>query len=364
MPAKQEGGKLLGEGSYGCVFDKPLKCVVKKKGERVRSSTKARNVGKITTPEEAYLEFSMTEHMRQVPNADNYFVLINEVCTPMSRANQTEPDLKKCEMLKDIPITETRQLTMPFAGRPLLFVPRNIKSLDFFSIGQQLLEAGALLLTSGVVHGDLHWMNIMIQKPKKMKIIDFGVAWRPEALTLSNVYELRRVFTPESILSPDFIYVSGIQSKLSERTTLESIEKKTITLTFIEKVFGISKRGQINSLERFVHSSKAIREQNWFFYYKLYWSKMDAWMIGIVLTALYIDLSMDPEFEELPEYKTKSRTCLKALEGLVKMDAGIRFDAIEALEIWAPDSPVLKQKEVVDWLQEQKKVRAGLEKVL
>jgi hypothetical protein len=73
---------------------------------------------------------------------------------------------------------------------------------------------------------------------------------------------------------------------------------------------------------------------------------------------------MDPEFEELAEYKTKIRTCLKALKGLTQMDAGIRLDAIEALEIWAPDSPVLKQKEVVDWLQEQKKVRAGLEKVL
>jgi hypothetical protein len=364
MPKSQQGGKILGEGSYGCVFDKPLKCIVKKKGERVRSSTKASSVGKITTPDEAYVEFSMTEHMRQAPNADKYFVLIDELCTPMSRANQTEPDLKKCEMLKDVPITETRQLTMPFAGRPLLFIPKQVKSLDFFSIGQQLLEAGALLLTRGVVHGDLHWMNIMIQSSKKMKIIDFGVAWRPDALTLSNMVELRRVFTPESILPPDFIYVSGIQSNISEKNVFEQMETKCITLTFVEKVFGTSKRDQLNSLERFVHSSKAIREHNWYFYYKLYWSKMDAWMIGLVLTSLFTDLSMDPDFEELDEYKKKSRSCLKALEGLTRMDAGIRLDAIEALEIWAPDSPVLKQTDVQDWLKEQNKVRAGLEKVL
>jgi serine/threonine protein kinase len=364
MPKSQQGGKILGEGSYGCVFDKPLKCIVKKKGERVRSSTKASSVGKITTPDEAATEFSMTEHMRQAPNADKYFVLIDELCTPMSRANQTEPDLKKCEMLKEVPITETRQLTMPFAGRPLLFIPKNVKSLDFFSIGQQLLEAGALLLTRGVVHGDLHWMNIMIQTSKKMKIIDFGVAWRPDALTLSNLHELRRVFTPESILPPDFTYISGMQSKIPERSVLEQIEKKSITLTFIEKVFGTSKREQINSLERFVHSTKSIREQNWYFYYKLYWSKMDAWTIGLVLTALFIDLSMDPEFEELEEYKKKSRTCLKALEGLTRLDAGLRLDAIEALEIWAPDSPVLNQKEVQDWLKEQNRVRAELAKVL
>jgi hypothetical protein len=74
METKQDGGKLLGEGVYGCVFDKPLSC---KSGAKRAKKVLTKQVGKITNPYSANWEFEISELLRQVPYADDYFLLIN-----------------------------------------------------------------------------------------------------------------------------------------------------------------------------------------------------------------------------------------------------------------------------------------------
>ena len=53
-----EGGAKIAEGSYGCVFDKPLKCDSKKK------IIKKGKIGKITLDMDAKQEVSISNKLR------------------------------------------------------------------------------------------------------------------------------------------------------------------------------------------------------------------------------------------------------------------------------------------------------------
>lgn len=360
MPPVQEGGKLLGEGVYGCVFDPPLKCTKPKRVVRTRTNHK---VGKITSIASGQTEFGATSQLAKVPNADKYFVLIEEMCVPEAKAKQQEADLPKCTFLKDTVLPNQAQLVMAFGGTPLRNVPHISSHLNYFKLGQHLLEAGTFLLTQGVVHRDIHGMNVLVDSPTSCRLIDFGMSYRPDLLTLSNLKENRMFlqFSPEfSQEPPEVTYGNGIRSNIPEPILFARLFDKKRELALIQTVLGISKEAQIHRLKTFLNLSKSVQEQNWFAFFKLYWSKVDAWSIGAILLTLWTDFQYDPMFEQEPFYQMKRQPILKVIKGLMDCDAARRFDCAEALAIWAPDSAVLDRPNVKAWLKEQGGIRAKL----
>lgn len=387
MQSVQEGGTLLGEGVYGCVFDPPLKCTKPKRLAKERSKLqKAKHavaaelkrakhavaaepqrakhqVGKITSVQSAQTEFGASQQLNKAPNADKYFVLIEELCVPEAKAKQQEPDLPKCSFLNNIVLPNQAQITMAFGGAPLRYIPRLPSRLDYYKIGQHLLEAGTLMLMQGIVHRDLHPMNILVDSPKTCRIIDFGMSYRPDLLTLSNLQQNRMFlqFSPEfSQEPPEVTYGNGIRYNVPEPIIFARIFDKKRELALVQTVLGISKQAQINRLKGFLNQSKSVQEQNAFAFFKVYWSKTDAWAIGAVLLTLWTDFLYEPSFEQQPVYQTKKQTILKVIKGLMDCDAARRFDCAEALAIWAPDSPLLQQANVKVWLKEQAAIRAAL----
>ena len=359
----QQGGKLLGQGVYGCAFDPPLKCVTRKTG--IVKTKAGRKVGKITKHTDAQTEFGISQTLQNIPNADKYFTLIEEICTPLSRTKQTEPDLKKCEPIKGQPLPSMLQVIMPFAGKPLRLVPHRTKTIQYFKFGQHILEAGALLLVGGVVHGDLHSMNIMVDSPTTAKFIDFGLAWRPEALTLANLPKLYRTFNPSiNQEPPELSMINGYLAQLDEQLIFDRIQEEKRTVLLLSKIYGTSQKQQIQSLKRFVKGSWSFQHRNWFSFYSLYWSKIDAWALGNALLTLFVDLVMDPLFEKTDEFKAKGESSLITIKGLCQMDPSKRLDAAEALVLWAPDSKVLQEPGVVKWLEEKRRIRLELEKLI
>ena len=360
MPPVQEGGKLLGEGVYGCVFDPPLKCT---KPKRVVKTKANHTVGKITSIASGQTEFGATAQLAKAPNAEKYFVLIEEFCVPEAKAKQQEPDLPKCTFLKDIVLPNQAQLVMAFGGTPLRYVPRVPTRLDYYKIGQHLLEAGTILLMQGIVHRDIHPMNVLVNSPTTCKLIDFGMSYRPDLLTLSNLQENRMFlqFSPEfSQEPPEVTYGNGIRSNVPEPIIFARLFDKKQELALVQTVLGISKQAQINRLKGFLRQSKSVQERNAYAFFKVYWSKVDAWAIGAVLLTLWTDFQYEPSFEQQPVYQTKKQTILKVIKGLLDCDAAHRMDCAEALAMWAPDSPVLQQANVKAWLKEQAAIRAKL----
>jgi len=358
-----EGGRILGQGRYGCAFEPALHC--KKTKHAVKKSE--RKIGKITTPQSAKIEFSISEKLRTIANAEDYYVLIEELCTPLPRSKQTESELSECEAIEKRRLTDMAQLIMPFGGKSLFSLIHKVNQIDFFGFGKHLLEAGALLLTKHIVHTDIHPMNILMSSKNKCKLIDFGLSWTPEQLTLSNLFEVigYRHFEPEIWAEPPEIsYIVGIQNNIPVDMILARIKDENKHLETIKRMFGVPKESLIDDLEYFIMTSKSIQTDNLFSFYKLYWSKIDAWAIGVNLLLLFRDFSMDSYFESLPEYKQYREKILKVMKGLCEMDPGKRLDAAEALRLWAPESAVLKHPDVRSWLETQDKFRKQLEQIL
>ena len=365
METEQIGGTMLGQGVYGCAFHPALKCKTSKKAAK---QTKESNslVGKVTNEMEAATEFHFTEKLSSAPNAANYFILATEICTPEPRTKQTEKDLAKCETLQKVALPSMSQLIMPLGGKPLRMVPRKQSSLNFFGLGKHLLEAGALLLLKRVVHMDLHQMNVLVDTPRTARLIDFGMAWSPDELTMANVKYLDRSFNPAIIQEPPEIsYINGLLSHLSPQLVLAKILDKKIPLKLMNKLYGLSIESQMRRLRSFVDGSQSFQTNNRYSFYKLYWNKIDAWGLGTILLTVLIDcLAVDTAFSESAELTQKEGMLEDVLTGLCETEPALRLDAIEALALWAPDSAVLQLPEIQSWLKEQRNQRKELERLI
>ncbi len=346
---EQHGGELLAEGTYGCIFDPPLKCIKKNKKVLIHGH----KVGKVTDASIAKKEYSITDHLSTFSKATDYFIINEELCIPVSRAKQIEKDIVNCDIIKDKLLPNTAQLIMPFGGRPLRLVPKTTKYIDFIKLGQHLLEAGSILLLQKVVHRDLHPMNILLMLRSKCKIIDFGMAWRPDLITMSNLHTMFMEFDPRFVQEPpENTYINGIVSNIPENMIFARIHDEKLVLQLIEKVFGHSITAMMNDLKNFIKNSISLQDKNWYAYYKLYWFKTDAWAIGAVLLTLYVDLT----FSDLFELEEKQKY-LKIIKGMCETDPIKRLDCIEALNLWTSDSYLLKNKDVESWLKEQENYR-------
>ena len=136
------GGKIVGQGTYGCVFNPPLLC---KKKQILKQS-----VGKITDNEDYVREVNTYKILNKIPEAKNYIVLADDTCVPRILDNQVESDIDKCKFFieKDVELSKTHQILMPYGGIPLHNISKD--KLSFFSFMKHILEAGSLLLLHGI----------------------------------------------------------------------------------------------------------------------------------------------------------------------------------------------------------------------
>jgi serine/threonine protein kinase len=361
QPTNQIGGKMLGQGGYGCAFQPPLKCVTVKKLPLTNH-----RVGKITSVQDAANEYSISKRLSTIPRAADYFVLVDEMCRPMPKNKQTDPDLPKCDAIKKVYLPSQAQLIMPFGGRPLAMTPSNPRALHFFALGQHLLEAGTLLLEGHLVHCDVHAMNVLLESPKQCRLIDFGLSWSPDELNVSNVSQMYRQFNPKiGQEPPEVSYLNGVcVENLPPADVLKQIFKDKLPLQLIAKLYGIPVHAQMEALVKFIKGSKTVREENQTQFYKLYWNKYDAWGIGVMLMSMFSLLSMYSEFSNSQEYKKNRVQANKVMIGLCMTDPGLRLDAAEALRMWAPQSPVLQRAAIKRWLHAHDKQRVELSKIL
>ena len=92
------GGKILGEGAYGCVFAAPtIPCKGKK--EIIPKNTLIKNgspVTKITSIEDAEDEMAVAKLIHKIPLWKNYFIVAESSCEP-----KETKQLSECTLLKD-----------------------------------------------------------------------------------------------------------------------------------------------------------------------------------------------------------------------------------------------------------------------
>jgi len=345
------GGKIVGQGTYGCVFNPPLLC---KKKQILKQS-----VGKITDNEDYLREVNTYKILNKIPEAKNYIVLADDTCVPRILDNQVESDIDKCKFFieKDVELSKTHQILMPYGGIPLHNISKD--KLSFFSFMKHILEAGSLLLLHGIVHYDIHNNNILIDKRNIARLIDFGQSFTRDEISLESIQRRIKELTPEfSTEPPEVTFLTALSeyNKLSfEETMLEVMPRKKI-LYLIEKIIGIPVKKQLINLGNFFKTSQAYHDRDLVKLWKLYYPGFDSWAIGVILLEFINKLIFSYEFIESSEWKLKKGIVMNILKLVLHANPKERIDCVEALSMLDPVNEIY-MKYGTEWVESRQKQR-------
>ena len=93
------GGRILGQGTYGCVFQPALVCRGKKR------NICENMVGKITSKRDAKNELEISEILHAIQDFKSYTIPVEkEKCSPRAKSKQTEKDIQECDLSKELDI--------------------------------------------------------------------------------------------------------------------------------------------------------------------------------------------------------------------------------------------------------------------
>jgi hypothetical protein len=365
-----EGGHLLGQGSYGCVFTPPLLC----KSQKMK---KAKRVGKITEAEDAEHEIKIANHLRKMPLVKHYILLPDpESCEPAPIKYQKDREIKDCEATTrqdgfKISWEDSRQLFLPFGGRkPLgnMIMATNIhpSSFSFLDFMKHILEAGSLLLVAGVCHYDLHPNNFLRDPYGVVRILDLGQAFEAreinDEIVRSRWKQLMFGFekdAPNSMVTnseaPEITVINAMRNDYEQDEAIINVVKGKTVFRDMEKVLGMSRETSYKELKAFFENSQSIQNQDWVQFYKLYWTGFDAWSIGaLLLKVLQYQISFT-EFLQ-GDWQSKQSMTMLALKGLLNPNPRKRLDCVEALFLFDPNNHWIRQFGKA-WLEKRQALR-------
>ncbi len=347
------GGKLLGAGTYGCVFDPPLIC----KGEGSVSPKDRKLLGKITAPLDAATEYKASLILGDLKSP--YFLVAdkNSVCEPSEK--QKEKDLKSCKALEVQPITGFVQFKMPYGGKQLLTLITNTsflgEPLTFYDAMLQFLEAGSYLIAKQFVHYDINTGNVVIDNKGQLSLIDFGMSFSAKEITEETLKPRWKQYTPAYMPEPPEITIAtALFQNVQPNQSIPEIVKDKWGCYLSSVVLGVPAKKQVYELHKFWNSSRAAQNKDWVEFWRLYWPTFDSWAIGSCLTLILRSLLLRPEFTNTRMWKERGPTIKYILRGLLQVNPRKRLDCVEALKLYDPDN-VWFEKYGTSWLSSRAK---------
>ena len=226
----KQGGKLLAEGGYGCVFIPGINC-----DGSIMSNKKY--ISKIQRfDDSAKNEIEIGRIVQNIGGFEDHFSPVLKFCN-IDIAKVKDKEISKCTILK-------KKATKKFIVMKLRYIEGN----DFmdYLINQKnsvqlvsniilsynhLLKSVSMLIEKQILHYDLKGTNILFDMEKETPIlIDFGLSvqisnidFDDNLLTLmNNLKNIFYVYAPEySIWSLEIHYLSYILHKNKEPTVME-----------------------------------------------------------------------------------------------------------------------------------------------
>ena len=378
----------IAEGSYGCVFSPPLKCLNKKK-------TTSNQAGKIFYSKDSMEEEKeLAEKINKIdPNGKWTIPYYGSCFTNVKETRQTD-NINKCNKYsKHIFITE--QLIYKNGGIDLNhftnnfeFFKNNIFIDDLIPLFYNLLKGLKSLNEKQIAHCDIKPPNMLYDFNEfKLYIIDFGLTTPYNDISSFSNYNMLNHIYP--YYPPEFkIYVQLIYNKTNVNINdiLENYSRylsrgffdfmsKYIDIPLQIKQFAI--KCQKNK-EVFKHKFKTE-----------YVSKIDVFSLGMTFVEIFYRLSIKSQI------KLKDKTFFDnfmklVIVPMISMDANQRYDSIEAynslktllkkynkktdsssslssisnIKIPASSCNKLKRTEIVELLKKQNKPVYGNKSVL
>jgi len=342
----QDGGRLVGQGTYGCVFSPPLLCSSK----QTRSTPGS--IGKISEYSDVKNEIQAAKDLNNVVGSQ-YFILPdpNSLCIPAPMEKQSEPDIKKCEAIERRGTKNMVLYQMRFGGLPIRVVLRKSNYYSFYTFMTQLLEIGATLLLNGYVHGDFHMNNVLMLEDHQPRLIDFGRSFAIKTLTRQTIENGWTEYSPGfSYEAPDMSLIISLHEKVSLGQCVEDMKNQKSSMINLERVLGVSRQKQMVELLDFWESSKAVSAKDWLSYWTMYWYTFDAWAIGAILIELLRIRLLSKEFDT--EWNSRREVIEAVVKGLLHSSPRLRLDCVEALALVNPMHPIVKRGK--EWLRSRR----------
>jgi serine/threonine protein kinase len=168
------GGKAIGMGGYGCVFNPALKCV----GDKDRLPNHISKV--FTRSKEAAIEFDVVKKISELDKQAKYYVPFTRLCRT-ALTKDPEDDAAVCVDSKiNLAKKNYDQILIPYGGRDLTkYMPGTVQEFENSLIAMKnLFEALQFFAAHKFVHYDIKLENILYnESTKTMKFIDFGLSF-------------------------------------------------------------------------------------------------------------------------------------------------------------------------------------------
>ena len=202
-----KGGRLIGQGSYGCVFyEPPLKC----KDESSRNTRKV--ISKLMNPKDLDEEYSHAEAWKKLDPEQEYYITPVKKCDLDTKDIKPKNEINKCELKKDI--SKKKLLFYNFGGKDLeKLIPNPKTYIQLFKGFHNLLEGVAKAHQNNLFHLDIKEPNIVVDDNNKMRLIDFGLSIDTNNLNSEidlDVYATPYWYWPYEL---QFLVISNITKK-------------------------------------------------------------------------------------------------------------------------------------------------------
>ena len=329
MSQRQIGGRLLGQGVYGCTFDPAPRCAG---GNVFRSVGGLPAVGKVTS-EDAKEELGVGKAIMALPLAANYFALPSIGCRPEIPTG--DKDERSCRVITESGRGTTfSMLVMPAAGQQLLKWAADLPELAdrYIDMFIHLLEGMIIYQRAGYVHNDIHMGNVLIDDRAVSRYIDFGLAFRPTDVKKWEDSNLGTRFRPKYVWQAPEVHVwrmrlNGVRvvdgiSQLKEINT----EYRKLENQFPARPTALQ---AATSLLASVGRNEEVR------FIKQYANGFDCWRIGLMFWFLWDDLLIWSGFQSTALWSSRD-IVRQVLGGLTEFDPRRRWSAARALGVLDP----------------------------
>lgn len=326
------GGRLLGQGVYGCTFDPAPRCANKSVFSSI-SGLPA--VGKITI-EDSDSELKIGRAIMSLPLASVYFALPTRGCVPQIPVEDS--DAPTCDILTKAPSgTDFSMLIMPLAGQPLIKYGLDFNRLaaNYKRIFIHLLEGAVIYQNAGYVHNDIHLANILVDDMNVARYIDFGLAFRVRDVKVWEDANLGTTFKPEYVWqAPEVHGLRMIKNGVRIEDGVRRLKEQNPEYRQMEYRFP-TRRSCTAALTDLFAAYKGDSAT----FLRTYAKQFDAWRIGLSMWFLWDDLLQNPLFVRTGLYAERDliRT---VMGGLTDFDPRARFTVAAALRRLDPNNRI------------------------
>ena len=321
-----KGGKVIGSGGFGCIFDPPLKCKNKKRGTNLTKQQITKLMKKKYTTKEYTEVQKFYRLLKDIPNFSHYYLVDDfSTCVP---DELTQTDLKdfnkKCGALKKMQITASNinesinlnkllALNMPYGGADVSkFIKENLhnasKMIELNNSLCKLLEYGIIPMNKrGVYHCDLKSANILVREEDGVlytRIIDWGLSTSyKEGETIPKVLSNRpfQYNVPFSNVIFTTLFTSMYKDFLKTNKNADFYTVRTFVINYILEWIEKRGPGHLKTMNTIIKSlfEKDLKDVEESFKRELIEYDYTFYFIFEYITKILVKFTRDGEFDKM-----------------------------------------------------------------